>query len=49
VIKSRRIRYEKNAARLWEMRNAYELLIGNLGGRERGDLGRRCEDNRLFN
>jgi hypothetical protein len=32
IIKSRRMRWEENVARMGEMRNAYNILVGKLEG-----------------
>jgi hypothetical protein len=33
MIKSRRMRWAEHVARIWEMRNAYRILVGNLEGK----------------
>jgi hypothetical protein len=46
VIKSRRTRWAWHVARMGEMRNAYNILIGKPEGkRPLGRPRRRCEDN----
>jgi hypothetical protein len=46
VIKSRRVRWAGYVARMGEMRNAYNILVGKPGGqRQLGRLRRRWERN----
>jgi hypothetical protein len=46
VIKSRRMRWVEHVEHMFEMRNAYKMLVGNLEGKEPlGRSGRRWEDN----
>jgi hypothetical protein len=46
MIKSRKTRWAGHVARMWEMRNAYIILIGNpKGKRPFGRPRRRWEDN----
>jgi hypothetical protein len=44
MIKSRRIRWTGNAARMREMRNAYKILFGKPEGRALGRPRRTWED-----
>jgi hypothetical protein len=46
MIKSRRMRWAGNVARIWEKRNAYMILVGKPEGRKPlGSPRRRCVDN----
>jgi hypothetical protein len=46
VIKSRRIRWARHVARMWEIRNAYKILVEKPEGkRPIGRPGIRSEDN----
>jgi len=50
VMKSKRIKWAEHIARMGEMRNVYNILVGKPEGkRQLGRPRRRCEDNIRMN